>query len=117
MTSRTPQIVIARAPVEKTVQKNELRIIDGIPQQVAIKPKVLRETEEEPSEKIKYVNPTVSRRIIDARTKLGLTQIQFAQKAGININVLKSYEQGTVVPSSLELQRLSKAAGENFRKA
>lgn len=112
------QYVVAPATPEKVVPLREIRIIDGKPQYVDVKPTQIRESESKdaPNEKINYVNSTVSRRIIDARTKLGLNQIQFAQKAGINVNILKSYENGTTVPSSLELQRLSAAAGENFRK-
>ena len=118
MSNPKTQIVIAPAQPAKVVPKREIRIINGTPQFVDVKPKALpRDTNDEPSEKIKYVNQDISRRIINARNRLGLTQIQFAQKAGININVLRSYENGSAIPNSMELKQLGVAAGENFRKA
>lgn len=118
MSKPTHQIVVAPMPTKKTPVKREIQVLNGKPEFVEVSQTVKVKTEkEEPTEKIKYINPNVSRRIIEARTRLGLNQLQFAQKAGINVNVLKSYENGTVVPSSLELQKLSAVANENFRKA
>lgn len=116
-TSKT-QIVYAPATVPPKPIEKKIKIVHGTPKMVDVKQTNPSNTnnEEEQIEKVKYVPQNISRRIIDARTKLGLTQVQFAQQAGINVNVLKAYENGSTVPNQQELQRIGKVAKENFNK-
>ncbi len=115
-TKREVQVVVARAPAQKQEVKREIQTVNGTLQYVYTRPKTAPSTSEEPSEKVKPISPEISRRIVTARVKLGLTQAEFAQKAGIAVNILRAYESGNAIPTSMELQRLGAAAGENFRK-
>jgi ribosome-binding protein aMBF1 (putative translation factor) len=115
-TSQT-QYVVAPAPRVKTPEKKEIKMINGQIQYIQSKqqkPKINTNNMDN-DEKVDKIELNVSRQIINARTRLGLTQSAFALRANINANVLKSYENGTVVPNSMELQQLSRAAGETFK--
>lgn len=118
MSKPTHQIVVAKEP-EKPNTVRVAKMVKGTPQfinEIIRTPKIYKNEDIESIEKIKYVSKNISQRIKDARMRLNQTQIDFAIKAGINVNVLKSYENGTAIPNSVELQKLSSAAGENLKK-
>ena len=49
--------------------------------------------------------------IAEARSKAGLSQAEFAQRAGLDESVISALEQGQYKPTSEDLSRLAQALG------
>lgn len=54
--------------------------------------------------------------IIQGRNSLGLNQEDFAKLCNIQVNVLKSYERGTLVPTNEHINIMSKKLGVTLSK-
>lgn len=54
---------------------------------------------------------TVGKRLIKAREKLGMTQTEFAEQAGIKIAAYNNYEHDRRIPSLAEAKKLVTAYG------
>lgn len=54
---------------------------------------------------------TVASRIKSIRTKLGMTQAQFAQTLGVSVSTVAMYEAGERVPRDEIKKKIAKAAG------
>jgi putative transcription factor len=61
-------------------------------------------------------NKNLQNAIVKARTGLKLNQKQFAQKCNIKENVIKSYENGTGVPTNEHLNIMSNVTGVVLKK-
>jgi transcriptional regulator with XRE-family HTH domain len=48
------------------------------------------------------------KKLKEAREKLGLTQLEVAEKAGLNVNYYAMIERGEVVPSNKRLDKIVK---------
>ncbi len=87
--------------IEQMVQA----VIDDDPQAESIRESLTTSLKEVSNAKIARITyPT----IVNTRQKTGLSQRQFAEKLGISVNTLKSWEQGQRKPSGagLALMRL-----------
>lgn len=55
------------------------------------------------------------RAILAARTELGLTQVELAQRCGIRQSNISRIENGTVSPSIATLQKIAAGMGKQLR--
>lgn len=61
-------------------------------------------------------NKKLSVLLLESRHKLGLTQVQFAQKAGIYSNTYARIERGEQKPEIATLKKLAKVSGISLEK-
>ena len=66
--------------------------------------------------KLNKVSFSLKMKIMKARQNKGLTQKQLADKIGINVNEIKRYENGDVIPDSNILNKLGRELGVNLNK-
>jgi predicted transcriptional regulator len=61
---------------------------------------------------IEYSLVSMARKIIRHRRRVGLTQKQLAERAGIRLSTLKRIERGDVMPSVRTIEKIERALRE-----
>lgn len=83
-------------------------------------PKKLVHKQKDPNDdeilKIKTVRHDVSVQISQDRMTIGWKQQELAQKAGLQLAVVNSYEKGTAVHNQVEYQKIRKALDAGLRE-
>ena len=65
---------------------------------------------------INKISHTLKTKIIQARNAKGITQTDLASKIGVQVNVVKSYENATAIPDPKILNSMSRVLGVPLNK-
>lgn len=76
----------------------------------------MRKLDEADNPVIHTVSYSLKMELQKARTAKKLTQAELAQKISENVNVVKTYENGTAIPDSKILTKINRVLGCNLKK-
>jgi putative transcription factor len=82
----------------------------------SVKPSVVKKLDDGEIVALPTVSKSLSQQIIAARQKAGLTQKELALKINEKPDIVKGYELGTAVPSSIITNKLQRALNTTFTK-
>lgn len=68
------------------------------------------------SQKVEKVSHSLKTQIMKARNEKKMTQKEFAQKLGVNVKVVQSYENGTAIPDNKILNKMRTVLGTKLVK-